>query len=140
MSAHRDFRPDGRFIAYESDESGRLEVYVRPYPGPGGKWQVSTGGGTSPVWAPSGRELFYLSGDTLLVAPIDPTAPTFSADAPHPLFEERFDRPTVTFPNFDITPDGQHVLMFKFQQTTQTTIDVVIDWVSELKTRVPTKQ
>jgi eukaryotic-like serine/threonine-protein kinase len=134
------FSPDGRFIAYESDESGRLEVYVRPYPGPGGKWQVSTGGGTSPVWAPNGRELFYLSGGALLVVPINTTAQTFSADSPHSLFEERFDRPTVSFPNFDITPDGQHFLMFKLQQTTQTTIDVVIDWVSELKARVPTKQ
>jgi Tol biopolymer transport system component/predicted Ser/Thr protein kinase len=57
------FSPDGRWLAYVSDESGRFEIYVQPYPGPGGKWQISTEGGTEPMWNPNGRELFYRSGD-----------------------------------------------------------------------------
>ena len=58
------FSPDGRWLAYISDESGRFEIYVQPYPGPGGKWQISTEGGTEPVWNPNGRELFYRSWRT----------------------------------------------------------------------------
>ena len=64
------FSPNGRWLAYTSDESGRSEIYVRPFPGPGGKWQVSTDGGTEPVWARSGRELFFRSGDRMMAAPI----------------------------------------------------------------------
>jgi hypothetical protein len=60
------FFPDGRWIAYVSPESGRNEIYVRPFPGPGGKWQVSTEGGTEPVWNPKGHELFYRSGNKLM--------------------------------------------------------------------------
>ncbi|GMR24389.1 MAG: hypothetical protein BMS9Abin37_2926 [Acidobacteriota bacterium] len=61
------FSPDERFVAYRSDETGRDEVYVVPYPGPGGKWQISTDGGAQPMWAPSGGELFYSSGDRMMV-------------------------------------------------------------------------
>ena len=65
--AEPKFSPDGRWLAYISDESGRYEIYVQPYPGPGGKWQISTEGGTEPVWNPNGRELFYRSGDKMMV-------------------------------------------------------------------------
>ena len=56
------FSPDGRWLAYTSDETGRPEVYVRPFPGAGGKWQISTTGGTVPTWSPTKRELLYKSG------------------------------------------------------------------------------
>lgn len=59
--AEAKFSPDGRWVAYSSDESGRPEVYVQPFPGPGGKWQISTDGGGAPEWARNGRELFYVS-------------------------------------------------------------------------------
>ena len=74
------FSPDGRWLAYLSDESGRLEVYVQPYPGPGGKWQISTEGGAEPVWARDGQELFYrsINGDRMMAVEIT-TDPTFSA-------------------------------------------------------------
>ena len=70
------FSPDGRWLAYISDESGRYEIYVQPYPGPGGKWQISTEGGTEPVWNRNGRELFYRSGDKMMAVDIA-TQPEF---------------------------------------------------------------
>jgi serine/threonine-protein kinase len=70
--ANAEVSPDGRWLAYDSDESGKLEVYVRPFPTvDAGRWQVSTGGGAQPVWARSGRELFYRSGDAVLSVPIE---------------------------------------------------------------------
>ena len=72
------FSPDGAWLAYVSDESGRSEVYVQPFPGPGAKYPVSTDGGTEPVWAPGGRELFLRNGDEMLVVEIS-SQPTFSA-------------------------------------------------------------
>ena len=78
--------PDGRWIAYRSDETGRLEIYVRPFPNVDeGKWPITTDGGTVPVWAPSGRELFYQNGDSVMVVPIE-TEPTFTYGKPQVLF------------------------------------------------------
>ncbi|MDR3722704.1 MAG: protein kinase [Candidatus Acidoferrales bacterium] len=81
-----EFSPDGRWLAYVSDESGRFEIYVQPYPGPGGKWQISTDGGTEPVWNRNGRELFYRSGDKMMAAAVA-TQPSFFAGKPRMLFE-----------------------------------------------------
>jgi len=75
------FSPDGRWLAYISDESGRFEIYVQPYPGPGGKWQISTEGGTEPVWNRNGRELFYRSGGRMMAVDIA-TQPGFAAGKP----------------------------------------------------------
>ena len=84
------FSPDGRWLAYISDESGRYEIYVQPYPGPGGKWQISTEGGTEPVWNPNGRELFYRNGDKMMAVDIA-TQPGFSAGKPRMLFEGQYE-------------------------------------------------
>ena len=62
------FSPDGHWVAYQSDESGRVEIYVRPFPGPGGQWQVSTAGGKAPRWRPDGTELYYIAPDSRLMA------------------------------------------------------------------------
>ena len=99
------FSPDGRCLAYQSDESGRLEVYVRPYPGPGGKSQISTEGGTEPVWARSGRELFYRNGDKMMAAVVD-TKPTFAAAKPKLLFEGHYETGIIfSFePNYEVSP------------------------------------
>jgi serine/threonine-protein kinase len=84
------FSPDMRWFAYVSDESGKWEVYVRPFPKvEKGKWQVSTDGGGNPVWARSG-ELFYLNGDKMMAVDVDTTT-TFKAGTPRMLFERRFD-------------------------------------------------
>ena len=80
------FSADGRWLAYISDESGRYEVYVQPYPGPGGKRQISTEGGTEPVWSRNGQELFYRSGKKMMAVEIT-TQPSFAFGSPRMLFE-----------------------------------------------------
>ena len=80
------FSPDGKWMAYSSDESGRREVYVQPYPGPGGKWQLSTNGGQEPVWNPEGGELFYRSGISMMAVAIDMET-AFTVGTPQTLFE-----------------------------------------------------
>ena len=80
------FSPDGRWIAYTSDEGGQPNVYVQPFPGAGGKYQVSRDGGSYPVWRADGKELFYLGADaTLMAVPIDATR-EFEAGVPQALF------------------------------------------------------
>jgi len=133
------FSPDGRWLAYISDESGRFEIYVQPYPGPGGKWQISTEGGTEPVWNPNGRELFYRSADKIMAVDIA-TQPGFAAGKPRMLFEGRYQPSPVTSPNYDVSPDGQRFLMIKSSEQAQaapTQINVVLNWFEELKQKVP---
>ncbi len=133
------FSPDGRWLAYVSDESGRFEVYVQPYPGPGGKWLISTEGGVEPVWNPNGRELFYRNGDKMMAVEVT-TRPGFSAGKPKALFEGKYLPTPVTFPNYDVSPDGQRFLMLKPSEpeaAAPTQINVVLNWFEELKRRVP---
>jgi eukaryotic-like serine/threonine-protein kinase len=133
------FSPDGRWLAYVSDESGRAEVFVQPYPGPGGKWQVSTEGGTEPMWNPDGRELFYRNGDKMMAVDIA-TQSSFAAGKPKALFAGQYVPTPVTFPNYDVSPDGQRFLMLKPSEAeaAPTQINVVLNWFEELKQKVPT--
>jgi eukaryotic-like serine/threonine-protein kinase len=134
------FSPDGRWMAYVSDESGRPEIYVQPFPGPGGKWQLSTDGGIEPVWNPNGRELFYRSGDRMMAVAVT-TAPTFSAGRPQMLFRgEYLASPfPATGVTYDVTRDGQRFLMVKdAPQAANMQIHVVVNWFEELKRLVPT--
>jgi hypothetical protein len=135
------FSPDGRWLAYLSDESGRYEIYVQPYPGPGAKWQISTEGGTEPLWNRSGRELFYRNGDKMMAVDIA-TQPGFTAGKPRMLFEGQYLPTPATFPNYDVAPDGQRFLMLKPSEQTAsapTQINVVLNWTEELKRLVPTR-
>jgi eukaryotic-like serine/threonine-protein kinase len=134
------FSPDGRWLAYISNESGRYEVYVQAYPGPGGKWQISTEGGTEPVWNRNGRELFYRSGDKMIAVDIS-TRPNFAAGKPRMLFQGRYELSPGTFAYYDVSPDGQRFLMLKPNEAGEaapTQINVVLNWFEELKRRVPT--
>ncbi len=100
--------PDGRWIAYESNETGRDEVFVRPFPNTGdGKWQVSIAGGTAPLWAHSGQELCYLNGHAERVAAEVVPTPAFSVGERRPLFSvaQYFRGPNAR--HYDITPDDQ---------------------------------
>ncbi len=133
------FSPDGRWLAYWSNESGRDEVYVQAYPGPGGKWQVSTEGGSRPVWSKNGRELFYPVGEKIMVADIEAGA-VLKIGKPRVLFEGRFWDNAGHF--YAITPNGTKFVMLKEneQQSTATQINVVLNWFDELERRVPGKK
>jgi eukaryotic-like serine/threonine-protein kinase len=133
------FSPDGRWLAYISNESGRWEIYVQPFPGSGGKWQISTEGGTEPVWNRNGRELFYRNGDKMMAVNIA-TQPSFTPGKPRVLFEGHYVPPPGTTPNYDVSPDGQRFLMIKPNEAGEAApaqINVVLNWFEELKRRVP---
>ena len=133
------FSPDGRWIAYQSDETGQMQVYVQGAPRAGGtppaagKWQISTEGGTTPVWARSGRELFYRNSDKVMAVEVEP-GPAFRAGTPKMLFEGRFERG-----GYDVAPDGRRFLMMQSAQadTGPPQLHVVMDWFEELKRRAP---
>jgi serine/threonine protein kinase len=134
------FSPDGHWMAYVSNESAHNEIYVQSYPGPGGKWQISTEGGTEPVWNRNGRELFYRNGNKMMAVDVA-TQPTFAGGKPRVLFEGPYVPTPATFPNYDVSPDGQRFLMLKpseQDQAAQTQINVVLNWFEELKQKVPT--
>jgi eukaryotic-like serine/threonine-protein kinase len=130
--------PDGRWMSYLSDESGENEVYVRPFPEvDGGRWQVSTSGGTNPLWSPDGRDLFYRSGDAAMAVSVK-IAPTFSFETPKILFHGRYSA-------WDISPDGKRFLMIKPSEAAAPAapeerslqrINIVLNWFEELKPRV----
>jgi len=131
------FSPDGHWLAYVSDESGRFEVYVQPYPGPGGKWQISTDGGTEPVWNPSGGELFYRADERMMAVPVT-RRPGFSAGKPAVLFEGTWLPTPATLPNYDVSPDGKRFLMLKPADEEQGDRQIVVvqNWFEELKRRM----
>ena len=121
--------PDGRWIAYRSDESGRNEVYVQRFPELGGRVQISTTGGTSPLWSSDGAELFYREGQAMMTVAVDGSGAAFSAGQPERLFEGRYLDDLTR--NYDVAPDGRF-LMIK-QADTLRQIHVVVDWLEDLR-------
>ena len=138
-----ELSPDGHWLAYQSNESGRYEISVRPFPNvDSGHWTISTTGGTKPLWARSGKELYYLTLDGALMAlPIQSTL-AFSPGTPTKLFDTRY-YAAANARTYDVSRDGQTFLMIKAAgddpTSTPTGIVVVLNWVEELKARVPTK-
>lgn len=135
------FSPDGRWLAYVSDETGRFEIYVRPYPGPGRKWQISRDGGRSPLWPPDGSELFYRSGDAMMAVDVT-TEPSFDAGAPRVVFRgEYWNAAFGDVLDYDVSSDGEHFLMVQEEETSEPVrIHVVLNWFEELKRLVPTEK
>ncbi len=122
------FSPDGRWIAYSSDESGRFEVYVRPFPGPGGKWQVSTSGGDLPEWRRDGKELFYLSADEKIMAVPVRLDPAFQAGSPAALF------PVPHIFTYQVSADGQRFLVNTYSgEKVSPSFTLLLDWTALLK-------
>ncbi|MGA2262554.1 MAG: hypothetical protein ABSH28_14105, partial [Acidobacteriota bacterium] len=136
-----EFSPDGLWLAYASNESGRWEVYVTPFPGPGQKIPISIGGGLAPLWARNGRELFYWNPDyTKLMVAETVTHPEFSAGTPRELFEFR-GLDTLPIRNHDITPDGRRFLIPQECETKPmevTRLNIVLNWFEELDRLCPT--
>ena len=127
--------PDGRWIAYQSNESGRDEVYVAPFPGPGGKWQISTAVGRMPRWGHDGTEIFYIAGDnTLMTVAVNGKGSGFEVGAAKPLFSARFAFATGFGLTYDVSPDGQRFLINTApEQATSAPITVVTNWTAGLK-------
>ncbi len=124
--------PDGRWIAYNSDESGRDEVYVQPFPGPGGKWIVSQDGGYNAIWSRDGREIFYRHGNQVMAVTVE-TSPAFAAGKPQPMFSGRY---RLTGRDFDVSPDGRRFVMMRTDEPRTTTrLGVLLDWWRALSLR-----
>jgi hypothetical protein len=134
------FSPDGHWIAYVSDASGRPEIYVQPYPLSAEKWQISTAGGREPVWAPNGSELFYRDGGKLMVADIK-TQPSFVAGKPRLLFEGDYEGALASRPNFDISQDGRRFLMLQpaARREAQAEMKILPNWFAEVRRRAPSQ-
>jgi Tol biopolymer transport system component len=128
------FSPDGRWVAYYSTESGGNEVYVRPFPGPGAQVPVSVGGGAEPVWSPDGRAIFYASGPWLVAASVA-TTPSFSVIRREVLFERVI--AGAGRAAYDVSPDGEALLMLMPASGEAERIVVVRDWVAELHAAGP---
>jgi Tol biopolymer transport system component len=127
------FSADGRWIAYGSNESGRFEVYVAPFPGPGGKWMVSTAGGTQPRWMQDGTEIFYLApDDKLMTAAVNGRGSAFEVAAVRPMFQARA-RLGQRY-SYAVSPDGQRFLVNTLaEQPGAAPITLVVNWPAALK-------
>jgi Tol biopolymer transport system component len=128
------FSPDGKWVAYQSTESGKMEIYVAPFPGPGGKRQVSTAGGALPRWPPEGKEIFYVGGDnTLMAVPVAARGATMDIGEPHRLF--RFP-PTGVGVIYDVSAKGRILAALPPEESGKTpneALKFVQNWTAELK-------
>ena len=131
-----EFSPDGRWVAYSCNESGRHEVYVQPFPGPGGKWQISSAGGTNPVWRRDGKELFYLASARKMMSVPVRIGAAFEAESPRPLFDVRVKSDPDR--HFDVTADGQRFLItLPLGDETSPPITLVQNWTALLRQGKP---
>src|SRR5262249_7782636 len=131
------FSPDGRWIAYRSTESGREEIYVQPFPGPGGEVQISVLGGSHPRWRRDGKELFYIaSAHRMMAVPISLPAETgpSKVGTPVPLFATPLAGMSFPKQNYAVAPDGQRFLMnVAAADATTAPITLVVNWPAALK-------
>ena len=137
------FSPDGEWLAYVSDESGRDEVYVRLASGEGGRYVISTAGGTEPMWNPRGGEIFYRDEDALMTVPIE-MSPSMTVGQPRQLFDGPYALDAGgggNLQNYDVGPDGDRFLMVKpfgdENGGASPHINIVLNWFEELQERVP---
>jgi Tol biopolymer transport system component len=136
------FSPDGRWIAYVSNETGRPEIYVTSYPLGGGKWQISDSLGGQPRWSGSGRELFFRSSEGVMVVQVDGRGDSFQAGKPKPLFSGPFlggvggvSVPGLSFDDYDVSADGQRFVMFTggANDAGASTVNLITGWFTELQ-------
>ena len=131
--------PDGRWLAYASQQTGQTEIWVRPFSGSGAPVRVSPSGGTEPVWSRRGDELYYLEGRRLMAVPVVPGS-TFTFKPPTFLFESHYlasDQPS----SYDVGADGRFLMIraAASQSRTSPQVVVVLNWAEELRRRVPTR-
>ena len=148
--AQAKFSPDGRFLAYTTNESGRYQIVVQTFPDPnGGKWPVTKDGGFQPRWRRDSRELFYLAPDGKLMAVPIKSSSSFDYGQPVELFQTPITVPADLAPfgsDYDVTADGQKFLLIApitapggSPQGPTESISAILNWQEELKQRVPTK-
>jgi hypothetical protein len=125
--AEAKLSPNGLWLAYQSDESKRNEIYVTTFPQPGGKWQVSTNGGSYPVWSRDGKELFYIGADGKMMAVEVKAGPAFEAGIPKPLFD------VSSAGSYDVGKDGRFLIPVPVEQSGTTPITVVVNWQAGLR-------
>jgi Tol biopolymer transport system component len=125
------FSPDGKWLAYCSNESGEYRIYVVPFPGPGGKWQVSLGDGRDPLWRRDGKEIFYLSADNKLMAvKVETSGGSFVAGGARVLFDSHS---SGVFGRYDVSADGQRFVVVYEGNRPSTTLTSVVNWIADLK-------
>jgi serine/threonine protein kinase/Tol biopolymer transport system component len=135
------FSPDGRWLAYMSNESGSYELYVRPFPGPGGKWQISTAGGGYPKWSRNGKELFYQTMDNkIMVVTYIASGDSFHADKPQPWSPGQFTSLGANY-TFDLHPDGKRIAVLKAPGTEQNAavnkVSFIFNFFDEVRSKFP---
>jgi serine/threonine-protein kinase len=140
---HPSFSPDGRWMAYDSNESGAYQVYVRAYPDKGGKWQISNSGGTYPMWSHNGHELFFEALDNhIMVAAYTVKGDSFVADKPRAWSEKQIGGFFNTVKNVDLAPDGKRVVALMPVETTagqkaQNQVTFLLNFSDEVRRKVP---
>jgi hypothetical protein len=130
------FSPNGRWMAYASDESGRFEVYVRPFPAASGQTLISIAGGMQPEWRRDGKELFYISTDGKLTAvPVTTDGDMFTAGTPRALFDVDVPEPSAPYPSdYAVTADGQRFFVNTVvDQPTRPALTVILNWTAEIR-------
>jgi len=130
------FSPDGRWVAYSSNETGNWEIYVSPFPSANSKWQVSRGGGEEPRWRQDGKELFYLSGERKIMAVPVKTGSNFEAGSPVALFQTHLRQPISSMDlfSYDVTADGQKFLVnTRFDEPNAAPLSIILNWASEME-------
>ncbi len=130
------FSADGRWIAYSSNETGNMEVYVSPFPSVNGKWQVSNAGGQEPKWRSDGKELFYMSRDGKIMAVSVSTGASFEAGTPVALFQTHRRQPMSSQDlfSYDVSSDGQRFLIAtKLDEPNAAPLSVLLNWASEME-------
>ena len=129
------YSPNGKYVAYCSDESGQYEIYVRPASGEGAKWQLSTESGEEPIWSRDGRELFYRNGQKWMAVDVT-TDQEFKSGSPHLLFEGSYlNIPGVSY---DVAADGRFLMLEENSKQPPTfQVQAIFNWADEVKRRVP---
>jgi serine/threonine-protein kinase len=133
-----EFSADGRWVAYDSEESGRREVYVRPFPAGVGKWQISTDGGAYPVWSADGTRLYYTENDSLMAVDVSSDGATFRAEMPVEVLAGKLPPPSGSFRRYDIAADGRVVVVLDIDGEHEGDAPrtmLVLNWFEELKQR-----